>query len=77
MAWLEAAGIATRQLFAGNLTRQPAYRDADYRVAGDLANTDLIMREGFWIGVYPGLTAEMSDYVVAAIARFRELRAAA
>ncbi|MDQ3935990.1 MAG: lipopolysaccharide biosynthesis protein RfbH [Actinomycetota bacterium] len=77
VAWLEAAGIATRQLFAGNLARQPAYRDVGYRVAGELPNTDLIMREGFWIGVYPGLSDDMLDYVIAAITRFREVRAAA
>ena len=77
VAWLERAGVATRLLFAGNLTRQPAYRDADYRVAGELANTDLIMRQGFWIGVYPGLTDEMIDYVVDSIGRFRQVRAAA
>ena len=77
VGWLERAGVATRLLFAGNLTRQPAYRDADYRVAGELANTDLIMRQGFWIGVYPGLTDEMIDYVVDSIGRFRQVRAAA
>jgi CDP-6-deoxy-D-xylo-4-hexulose-3-dehydrase len=77
VAWLEGAGIATRKLFAGNLTRQPAYRDADYRVAGELSGADLIMRRGLWIGVYPGLTDEMIDYMVGAIGRFVELRAAA
>ncbi|HEX8054815.1 MAG TPA: lipopolysaccharide biosynthesis protein RfbH [Thermoleophilaceae bacterium] len=77
LAWLEEAGIATRQVFAGNLTRQPAYRDADYRIAGELTGTDLVMHQGFWIGVYPGLTDEMVDYMVDAIGRFREQRAAA
>ena len=77
VAWLEAAGIATRQLFAGNIVRQPAYRDVAHRVSGELPNTDLIMRAGLWIGVYPGLTDEMVDYMVGAIGRFRELRAAA
>ena len=77
VGWLEAAGIATRKLFAGNLTRQPAYRDAEYRVAGDLSGADLIMRRGLWVGVYPGLTDAMIDYMVAVIGRFVELRAAA
>ena len=77
VAWLEGAGIATRQIFAGNLIRQPAYRDMDHRVAGDLTATDLIMNQGLWIGVYPGLSDEMVDYMVAAFDRFREVRAAA
>ena len=77
VGWLEGAGIATRQVFAGNLIRQPAYRDVDHRVAGDLGSTDLIMNQGLWIGVYPGLSDEMIDYVVAAFDRFREVRAAA
>ena len=77
VAWLEAAGIGTRQIFAGNLIRQPAYRDMDHRVAGELTATDLIMNQGLWIGVYPGLSDEMVDYMVAAFDRFREVRAAA
>jgi CDP-6-deoxy-D-xylo-4-hexulose-3-dehydrase len=77
LAWLEAAGIATRQVFAGDLTRQPAYRDADYRIAGELSGTDIVMHHGFWLGVYPGLTDEMVDYMVDAVGRFRERRAAA
>jgi CDP-4-dehydro-6-deoxyglucose reductase, E1 len=75
--WLEAAGIGTRQIFAGNLIRQPAYRDMEHRVAGGLTNTDLIMNQGLWIGVYPGLSDEMVDYMVAAFDRFRQVRAAA
>ena len=77
VAWLEDAGIATRQVFAGNLIRQPAYRGLEHRVAGGLSGTDLIMNQGLWIGVYPGLTDEMVDYVIAAFHRFREVRAAA
>jgi CDP-6-deoxy-D-xylo-4-hexulose-3-dehydrase len=77
VGWLESAGIATRQLFAGNLTRQPAYQGLEYRVAGELPGADLVMRRGFWIGVYPGLSDAMIDYMVAAIGRFVELRAAA
>ena len=61
---LESRRIATRLIFAGNLTRQPAYADSAYRVVGDLATTDRVMRDGFWLGVYPGLTPAMLDYVV-------------
>jgi CDP-6-deoxy-D-xylo-4-hexulose-3-dehydrase len=62
--YLEGSGIATRLLFGGNLIRQPAYRDVVYRVVGDLSNTDTVMNQTFWIGVYPGLTAAMLEYVV-------------
>ncbi len=61
---LEAHRIATRLLFGGNLARQPAYQDAGYRVAGELTNTDFVTERVFWIGVYPGLTDEMLQYVV-------------
>ena len=61
---LESRRIATRLSFAGNLTRQPAYAESAYRVVGDLATTDRVMRDGFWLGVYPGLTPAMLDYVV-------------
>ncbi len=60
---LEQKKIATRLIFAGNLARQPAYQDVAFRVAGGLANTDFVMNNAFWIGVYPGITAPMLDYV--------------
>ncbi len=60
---LEGRKIATRLLFGGNLTRQPAYEGAAYRVAGSLSNSDFAMDSVFWLGVYPGLTREMLDYV--------------
>ena len=64
---LESRKIGTRLVFAGNLTRQPAYAEATYRVVGDLSTTDRVMRDAFWIGVYPGLTPAMLDYVVDSI----------
>lgn len=61
---LEARKIETRMVFAGNLLRQPAYRGIPRRVVGDLRNTDLVMTNTFFVGVYPGLTDAMVDYVV-------------
>ncbi len=61
---LQSAKIATRFVFGGNLTRQPAYRHANYRVAGLLENTDFVMRNVFWIGLYPGLKTDAIDYVL-------------
>ncbi len=68
--YLETNQIATRLLFSGNITRQPAYQDVDYRVVGDLTNTDLVMNHAFWIGVYPSLTPEMLDYMLEMFGRF-------
>jgi CDP-6-deoxy-D-xylo-4-hexulose-3-dehydrase len=69
-AFLDSHRIGTRLLFAGNLTRQPAYSGLDYRIASSLDNTDAIMRNVFWIGLYPGLTKPMLDYVVDSIHSF-------
>lgn len=68
VAYIEEKGIQTRMLFAGNLIKHPCFdemrRDgAGYRVAGSLTNTDRIMRDSFWVGVYPGMTDEMTDYM--------------
>lgn len=68
--FLEGRKIGTRLLFAGNLTRHPAYRDQPHRVVGDLTNSDIITDGSFWVGVYPGLTEEMLDYVIASIKEF-------
>jgi CDP-6-deoxy-D-xylo-4-hexulose-3-dehydrase len=70
IAALEAKKIATRLLFAGNLLRQPAYQDCEYRAIGELPNTDFVMNNVFWIGVYPGLTTEMLDFVAETILSF-------
>jgi CDP-6-deoxy-D-xylo-4-hexulose-3-dehydrase len=67
---LEHRQIQTRQLFGGNLLRQPAFQGAQHRVVGDLTNTDKIMKDGFFIGVYPGLTEAMLGYVEEAFADF-------
>jgi CDP-6-deoxy-D-xylo-4-hexulose-3-dehydrase len=67
MDFLNAKKIATRQLFGGNLVRQPAYAGLNYRVVGDLHNSDRVMNQAFWIGVYPGLTSAMLDYVLESI----------
>ena len=72
--FLEEKRIATRMLFAGNITRQPLFENVKFRVVGDLANTDLIMNNAFWIGVYPGLTNEMIDYILDVFNNFFKTR---
>jgi len=64
VSFLESRRIATRSLFAGNLLRQPAYTGIPHRVPAGLENTDFVMDRLFWIGVYPGLTARMLEYVI-------------
>jgi CDP-6-deoxy-D-xylo-4-hexulose-3-dehydrase len=61
---LEDAQIETRLVFGGNIVRQPGFLNIEKRVHGDLAASDTIMRDTFFIGVYPGLTSEMIDYVL-------------
>jgi CDP-6-deoxy-D-xylo-4-hexulose-3-dehydrase len=63
---LEERKIATRLVFAGNLTRQPAYENVRYRIAGSLDNTDFVMNNVFWIGVYPGLKPDMLEHMLGA-----------
>ena len=69
---LETLKIGTRLIFAGNLVRQPAYRNVDWRIVGDLINTDIIMKRTFWVGVYPGLTEEMMLFIGHSIRDFME-----
>ena len=66
---LERMGVQTRRLFAGNLTKHPCFDEMrrtgeGYRIVGTLENTDIVMERGFWIGVYPGMTDEMLDYMI-------------
>ncbi|HEY4329530.1 MAG TPA: DegT/DnrJ/EryC1/StrS family aminotransferase, partial [Phycisphaerae bacterium] len=65
--YLNSKNIGTRLLFGGNLLRQPAYAQIQSRKIGDLANTDLVMKQLFWVGVYPGLTPEMLQFVASTI----------
>jgi CDP-6-deoxy-D-xylo-4-hexulose-3-dehydrase len=67
---LEARKIATRLLFGGNLLRQPAYEGCEYRAVGELPNTDVVMNSVFWIGVFPGLTRPMLEFVAGTISNF-------
>ncbi|HVS84980.1 MAG TPA: lipopolysaccharide biosynthesis protein RfbH [Gaiellaceae bacterium] len=74
---LEARKIHTRLLFGGNLLRQPAYAGIPHRVVGDLKTADQVMNGTFWLGVYPGLTPEMLDWVIASVREFVAERTAA
>ena len=70
--YVEDKGVQTRMLFAGNLTKHPCFDQMrqsgeGYRVAGNLSNTDRIMKDTFWVGVYPGMTDEMIDYMAKTI----------
>ena len=70
--YMESKGIQTRMLFAGNLIKHPCFDEMrengeGYRVVGSLENTDRIMRDSFWVGVYPGMTDEMIDYMAGEI----------
>ena len=68
--FLEANHVETRNLFSGNLLRQPAYTNIEHRVVGDLTNTDIITERTFFIGVYPGIDESQVEYVGSAFKRF-------
>jgi CDP-4-dehydro-6-deoxyglucose reductase, E1 len=72
VGYLEQHKIATRMLFGGNLTKQPAYKDAKYRIYGSLRHTDMVMNSLFWIGVYPGLDHPRLTYMKNMIIKFLE-----
>ena len=70
--YVESRGVQTRMLFAGNLTKHPCFdqmrqENQGFRIVGDLSNTDRIMKDTFWIGVYPGMTEKMIDYMIRTI----------
>ena len=72
VTYIEDHGVQTRNLFAGNLTKHPCFDEMrasgeGYRIVGELTNTDRIMNDTFWIGVYPGMTDEMIDYMIKTI----------
>ncbi|MCP1289072.1 MULTISPECIES: lipopolysaccharide biosynthesis protein RfbH [Chromobacterium] len=68
--YLDQQKIGTRLLFAGNLTRQPYMIGKNYRISGDLTNTDIVMNQTFWLGVYPGLSIKHLDFVVEKLEEF-------
>ena len=70
LKFLAEKKVGTRLLFGGNLTRQPAYKNVNYRVAGTLEKTDFVMSQVFWLGVYPGLNREMLEYVIESVHDF-------
>jgi CDP-6-deoxy-D-xylo-4-hexulose-3-dehydrase len=74
--YLERHKVATRMLFGGNLLKQPAYENINCRIVGSMQNTDQVMDKLFWIGVYPGLSKEMIDYVLGVFNEFwlREIK---
>jgi CDP-6-deoxy-D-xylo-4-hexulose-3-dehydrase len=61
---LEKAGIGTRLLFGGNALRQPAYKNITHRVVGPLDNSNIVTERTFWVGVYPGITEDMTSYMI-------------
>jgi len=68
--YLDQNKIGTRLLFAGNLTRQPYFEDIEYRIVGDLINTDITMNQTLWLGIYPGLGIEQLDYIAEKMEEF-------
>ena len=68
--FLESKKIATRLLFGGNLTKQPYFENQNYRIVGKLENTDLVMKNTLWLGVYPGLNDNMIDHIIQSVTEF-------
>ena len=69
-SYLDNKGIETRNLFAGNLTKQPGFMNKNFRIADHLQNTDYIMSNTFFLGTYPGLTHDMLNYIDQSIEEF-------
>jgi CDP-4-dehydro-6-deoxyglucose reductase, E1 len=70
LKYLDSNRVNTRLLFAGNLTKQPYLKNQEYRVVGDLTNTDITMNQTFWVGIYPGLDREHLDYIAEKMEEF-------
>jgi len=68
--FLEDRGVRTRRLFAGNLTRHPAYLEHEHRIVGSLENSDTVTENSFWVGVYPGLSLDLIDHTATQILEF-------
>ncbi|MEK6954520.1 MAG: lipopolysaccharide biosynthesis protein RfbH [Candidatus Micrarchaeota archaeon] len=68
--FLDGAGIESRRLFSGNLTKQPAYREAKYRISGGLENSDIVMENSFFLGVYPGIAEAECNYMLKKMGEF-------
>jgi CDP-6-deoxy-D-xylo-4-hexulose-3-dehydrase len=64
---LDVKKVGTRLLFGGNLLRQPAFKDTPRRIVGELTNTDVVMNDTFWLGVWPGLSKDMLDFVISVV----------
>ena len=70
LSHLDRNKIGTRLIFAGNLVRQPYMMNQEYRISGDLTNTDIVMNDSFWVGVFPGLKKEHLDFIASKIEEF-------
>ena len=70
LTYLDDNKIGTRLLFAGNLTKQPYMVEQNYRIHGDLKNTDIVMNQTFWLGIYPGLTDTHLNYIAECLETF-------
>ncbi|WP_020205885.1 lipopolysaccharide biosynthesis protein RfbH [Cupriavidus sp. WS] len=70
ISYLDQHRIGTRLLFAGNLVRQPYMQGRPYRISGDLRNSDIVMSDTFWVGVYPGLSEQMLDFMAEKLEQF-------
>jgi CDP-4-dehydro-6-deoxyglucose reductase, E1 len=70
ISFLNSKLIDTRSIFAGNITKQPYFKNVQHKIVGNLTNTDIIMNNSFWIGVYPGITEEMIEYVIKQFEQF-------